>query len=91
MDVITKSGEQTRPVVMFVDDEAPLRALALEILEQSGFEVIGACDGVEALAQLHARTDVKAIITDIKMPKIGGALLAAMAQVRNPALMWLPP
>jgi DNA-binding NtrC family response regulator len=75
-----------RPAVLFVDDEAQLRALALEILEESGFEAIAASNGVEALAQLHARPDVKAVITDIQMPQMGGLLLAAMAQARNPSL-----
>jgi two-component system C4-dicarboxylate transport response regulator DctD len=86
LPVESKTAAPRRPVVLFVDDEAPLRDLALEILQQSGFDAIGAGDGVEALAQLKARPEIKAVITDIRMPKMSGAFLAATAQARNPSL-----
>ncbi len=75
-----------RPAVLFVDDETPFRVLALDILEQSGFEAIGASNGVEALAKLLARPDIKAVITDIQMPRVGGVHLASMVQARHPSL-----
>jgi DNA-binding NtrC family response regulator len=75
-----------RPVVLFVDDEPGLRALAADILATSGFEVLVAADGLEAIKHLTARSDIQVLISDIQMPKVGGELLAAVAQARNPML-----
>ena len=58
----------------------------MEALKESGFEAIGTSDGFDALAKLKARPDVRDVITDIRMPYIGEALFAAMAQARNPSL-----
>lgn len=77
---------ERRPVVLFVDDEAGLRDLAVETLEESGFEVVGAADGPEALEQLKLRSDICAMISDVRMPKMNGVMLAAVAQSQNPSL-----
>jgi len=76
----------TRPVILFADDEPALRALALEVLEEAGFEALAAADGLEALDLLRARPDIRALISDIRMPNMNGMMLATMAQARVPSL-----
>ncbi len=61
-------------VALVVDDSMLIRHTVCRFLEERGFAVESACDGVEALEMLaHLRPDV--IITDLQMPKMGGAEL----------------
>jgi diguanylate cyclase (GGDEF)-like protein len=57
--------------ILIVDDEAEIRGLLSEILQEEGFEVFGAADGVEGLELFH---DIKPdlVITDVKMPRKDG-------------------
>ena len=45
-----------------------LRTLAVEHFEDSGYEVLEAKDGHEAIAILKDRPDIQAIFTDVQMP-----------------------
>ncbi len=56
---------------MIIDDEAEIRDLLSEILQEEGFEVFVAADGVEGLELFH---DIKPdlVITDVKMPHKDG-------------------
>jgi DNA-binding response OmpR family regulator len=62
------------PKLLIVDDEAPMRRLlqqSLEDLEDDGVEFLIAEDGEEALALIEAeRPDL--ILLDVMMPKING-------------------
>ena len=57
--------------VLLVEDEALLREGIQEVLEMSGYRVIGAGDGIEALEWL-AQVPVSLVITDLLMPKMNG-------------------
>jgi CheY-like chemotaxis protein len=52
-----------------------LRVLAVEMLEDSGFQVFEAGDGVEALALLHTHPAIALLVSDIKMPRMDGYAL----------------
>jgi CheY-like chemotaxis protein len=78
--------EASRPTVLYVDDEPGLRALALAEFQHSGFEVFGAADGIEALEQLEKHPQIKILISDMRMPRMGGRELVAVALSRNPGL-----
>jgi CheY-like chemotaxis protein len=57
--------------VLIADDTATGRELVSTVLEGSGFEVVEACDGMEALERAHEhRPDL--IILDLHMPKLDG-------------------
>jgi len=57
--------------ILFADDEAQVRALAVSILQEFGFEVLCAEDGREALEVFsRARPDV--VVCDLKMPNVDG-------------------
>jgi CheY-like chemotaxis protein len=61
-----------------VDDEPGMRNLARAILENSGFTVLTACDGADAIGVFgrHAG-EVAAIVLDLTMPVMNGEEAAA--------------
>lgn len=63
--------EETRQnIILVVDDEDAHRDLCREALQISGYKVMTAADGREAIAILAAH-DVDAIVCDIQMPHNG--------------------
>jgi CheY-like chemotaxis protein len=65
-----------------VDDEAHVRAVAALALEKTGFSVLTAADGKEAVAVFgqHAKT-VRAVLLDLTMPHMDGA--TTISQLRQ--------
>jgi PAS domain S-box-containing protein len=60
-------------LVLIVDDERVVREYARESLERSGFEVLIAPDGPEALEMFRERGDeITAVLLDLTMPKMNG-------------------
>ena len=72
--------------VLLVDDEAVVREVLAEQLEEAGYRVLAAASGTEALALLAAGTSVDALVTDLTMPGIGGLAVIRAAQERYPGL-----
>ena len=62
---------ETRPVVLAVDDDDTTRMLAKRSLELAGFEVVEAEDGVAALEALE-RGLPDIILLDVEMPHLDG-------------------
>jgi two-component system chemotaxis response regulator CheY len=60
--------------ILIVDDDTITRKFISFILRSSGFEVVTARDGIEALEML-ALFDVDLMITDLNMPKMDGVEL----------------
>lgn len=60
------------PRVLVVDDNADIRLLLRAVLDQSGYRVVEAGDGVEALKLLHQDDDVDAVVLDVQMPDMDG-------------------
>ena len=75
--------------IMVVDDSATIRMSLKTVLTNSGFEIVQASDGEEALKMLQDGTKPDLIITDINMPKMGG--LELIKNVRKlPGLRFVP-
>lgn len=70
---------------LVVDDNRPLAENLAEILETSGAAVDVEVDPHAALRQLRARR-YTALVTDMRMPGLGGAELLAAAREVDPAL-----
>jgi CheY-like chemotaxis protein len=71
-------------VVLVVDDEDAVRWVAQMMLEQLGYAVLAAADGMHAveLFTRHAAT-VQAVMLDLTMPLMDGAeVLTAIRQIR---------
>jgi signal transduction histidine kinase len=78
--VLAPAAGQT---VLVVDDEAPVRALAGEILQLLGYRVLEADSGPAALEVLQAvKPDL--MLFDYAMPGMNGAELAGLARQRWP-------
>src|SRR5258706_8715952 len=68
--------------VLVVDDERLLLETAARVLRNAGYLVSMAGNGVEALA-LIAQTPFDAIISDIRMPEMGGIELLRAVRERD--------
>src|SRR3954466_2585780 len=75
-----------KPAVVVAEDEAMLRLLAVEMLQEAGFEVFEAADGLEGLEQLKAHPEVSLLVSDIKMPRMDGYALARAGLALKPEL-----
>ncbi len=58
--------------IMVVDDESRMRKLVRDFLTKSGYEVVEAADGAEAVDLFFAQNDIALIILDVMMPKMDG-------------------
>ncbi len=75
-------AEDTRPLILIVDDEEMVR-LALEmVLQSEGYRTVTAGDGVEAI-EILGREDVALVITDMKMPRADGQEVLKAAKEKN--------
>ncbi len=79
------------PLILVADDEHHIRSVVAAKLRGSGFEVIEAADGEEAL-ELARATPPDVVVTDLQMPVMSGlelclALKALPACADTPALL----
>lgn len=74
--------------ILFVEDRAELRALVSETLNDAGYAVTLAADGVEALA-LGAGQEIDLVVSDVVMPRLGGIELVAALRQKRPGLRTL--
>jgi len=58
--------------ILVVDDEMRIRKLVSDFLKKSGYQVIEAVDGSEALDIYFAQPDIALVILDVMMPKMDG-------------------
>ena len=62
---------KTKPKILYVDDE-PMNLELFEANFSSLYEVIISTNGYEAFEILQENGDLKAVISDLKMPEING-------------------
>lgn len=60
--------------VLVVEDDASVATLLTGLLEDEGFEVVGAEDGLAGLLALRS-TDADAVLLDVMMPDVDGVRL----------------
>ncbi|ANK77698.1 hybrid sensor histidine kinase/response regulator (plasmid) [Ensifer adhaerens] len=73
--------------ILVVDDEPLVRMVAVEILEELGYEVLEASDGPSALKMLDARPTIDLLVTDVGLPNgMNGRQLADAVRVQRPGL-----
>lgn len=78
---------QNKPVVLVVEDEPVIRLMAIELIEDGGFEVVSVADAADAVRVLETRLDIRVVFTDIDMPGgMDGIRLAAFIRERWPPI-----
>ena len=71
-------------VVLVVDDAISLRQTLSLTLQKSGYQVIQAQNGVEALEKLQLHPEIQIVVSDLEMPRMNGfELLSNFRQSPN--------
>lgn len=71
------ASEGMGQLVLIVDDEADVREITQFALEKAGYRTLIAVDGTDGIAVFaDNREELAAVITDVSMPLVDGALLA---------------
>jgi PAS domain S-box-containing protein len=73
-------------VVLVVEDEPAVRRFSVEVLRELGYRVLEAESAAAALRVLDAHPEIVLLFTDVVMPDVNGAKLAAEARRRRPDL-----
>ncbi|WP_348265101.1 response regulator [Telmatobacter sp. DSM 110680] len=75
----------SKATILFVDDEPCMRELMAMILNEEGFEVATATDGLDALIQLRSFSP-DLIISDLQMPRMSGVEFLSVVRHRFPTV-----
>jgi len=72
--------------ILLVEDDALMRALTRQMLEDHGYEVVEAEDGSAALEKLNSNhVSIDAVLTDVVMKGMSGPELASELRKRRPS------
>jgi CheY-like chemotaxis protein len=77
-------GSPIHATVVLVEDDDQVRAVIRDILDRAGMHVIEARDGHEALAACRSHPGIDLVLSDVVMPRLGGAELARTLAVDAP-------
>ncbi|GIL40251.1 ATP-binding protein [Roseiterribacter gracilis] len=72
--------------ILVVDDDEDVRVTIVELLQQLGYRVIAAADGLTALNLLQREQGIELLLTDVAMPEINGVETARRARLMRPHL-----
>lgn len=82
-----RSVEQCGCTILVVEDEAMIRMMLVDELEDAGFSVIEAENADAAMASLNSDLNISAVVTDVRMPgSIDGFGLAMWMQEHRPSM-----
>jgi PAS domain S-box-containing protein len=74
-------------IILVVDDEQIIRSLATAVLERSGYTVLTAENGSEAVEMIRQQPEsISLVLLDIAMPVMGGAEAAEKIVAINPKI-----
>ncbi|MEO7223352.1 MAG: response regulator [Devosia sp.] len=75
------------PLLLYVEDEALIAVAVIEALEEAGFDVQHVINGRDAATALRAdAAQYQALVTDVRLPEVGGWDLARLARELNPSI-----
>ena len=78
--------EAPQSPILIVDDEPIIRTVARRMLEASGYAVLEAKDGADALEKVGVDTPLLLLVADVNMPGITGDELSRRFRMRQPNL-----
>lgn len=74
------------PLVLVVDDEAPIRQMEVRILQTGGYRVMAASGGLEAIAMLEDGMALDLLVADLDMPELSGEDMVRRIHTTRPNL-----
>jgi signal transduction histidine kinase len=77
-------GPPIDATIVLVEDDEQVRSVIRDILEPAGLRVIEARDGHEAVAACRDHAGVDLVLSDVVLPRLGGAELARSLAVHAP-------
>ena len=81
--MVDPNNQGERPQVLVVDDDVTIRMIARQSMEHSGFTVVEAENGLQALSAFESsRPDV--ILLDVIMPELDGFSTCAQRHIESP-------
>ncbi|HEY6953469.1 MAG TPA: PAS domain S-box protein [Bacteroidota bacterium] len=92
--LISNVSEQTMPrgseTILFIDDEELTREAAVDILHATGYKVLTAKDGEEAV-DVYARHagEISLVLSDMGLPKFGGDEVFRRIRHHNPHVLFI--
>ncbi len=86
--VIHSAGDAPSPRVLLVEDDKALRRYLQVLLEQAGYEVVQAADGLEGM-KLALASSVDIVVTDAMMPNLSGQEFCRFLR-NSPSLSHIP-
>ena len=81
-------GAESQPCVLLVEDDRSVRRYLEVTLQRSGYRVLTAEDGLEAM-KVAMSSAIDVVVTDAIMPNLSGQQLAAFLR-KNPKLSSIP-
>lgn len=72
--------------VLVVEDEALVRMLVVQVLQEAGYSVSEAAEATGALAQIGSGARIDLMVTDVGLPGANGRQLADQARALRPDL-----
>ena len=79
-------GARSGEIVLVVEDEAAVRMLVVEVLQELGYQVLEACDATSALPYLHGDQRLDLLVSDFGLPGLNGRQLVESARQHRPEL-----
>ncbi|MFH0992382.1 MAG: response regulator [bacterium] len=84
---LTKIQQGRGEIILLVEDEEMLLELLHVLLEENGYRVLLARDGIEAVALFERHHDeIKLVLSDMGLPKLGGWEAFQRMRKINPAI-----
>jgi PAS domain S-box-containing protein len=80
---------QKGEVVLVVEDDAIVRGLIVDVLDELGYRALEAADGPSALKILESPQVIDLLVTDIGLPGLNGRQVADAGRARRPGLKTL--
>ena len=86
-----KQGDQANrgkgELILLVDDEKSVCDIGGKILSRFGYRIVTAHDGADAIKEFIPRAaEIRLLLTDLDMPRVGGLTLAMALRGLNPSL-----
>ena len=86
-DLVSAAAASAGETILVVDDEATIRHLIDEVLDEAGYTVIGAADGAAGIKVLQSGARIELLITDVGLPGgMNGRQVADAARALRPGL-----